>query len=87
MSHELVVYRSVFNVFLIQRIVAILSKGCKSDNFEPHNSLKFSFTNIRGVRSNVEGESFLESNSSDILSFSGTSLDGTIDSGSFSVNG
>ena len=67
--------------------MAILSKGCKSDNFEPHNSLKFSFTNIRGVRSNVEGESFLESNSSDILSFSGTSLDGTIDSGSFSVNG
>ena len=67
--------------------MAILSKGCKSDNFEPHNSLKFSFTNIRGVRSNVEGESFLESNSSDILSFSGTSLDGTNDSGSFSVNG
>ena len=67
--------------------MAILSKGCKSDNFEPHNSLKFSFTNIRGVRSNVEGESFLESNSSDILSFSGTSLDGTIDSGSYSVNG
>ena len=59
MSHELVVYRSVFNLFLIQRIMAILSKGCKSDNFEPHNSLKFSFTNIRGVRSNVEDESSL----------------------------
>ena len=59
MSHELVVYRSVFNLFLIQQIMAILSKGCKSDNFEPHNSLKFSFTNIRGVRSNVEDESSL----------------------------
>ena len=47
--------------------MTILSKGCKSDNFESHNSLKLRFTNIRGRRSNfVECESFLESNSPDI---------------------
>ena len=48
--------------------MAILSKGCKPDNFEPHNSLKLSFTNIRGLCSNfVECESFLESNSPEVL--------------------
>ena len=46
--------------------MTITSKGCKPDNFEPHNSLKLSFTNIPGLRSNfVECESFLESNSPD----------------------
>ena len=48
-------------------IIAILLKGCKPDDFEPHNSLKLSFTNIWGLRSSfVECESFLESNSPDI---------------------
>ena len=48
--------------------MAILSKGCKPDKFEPHNSLKASFKNIRGLCSNfIECESFLESNSPDIL--------------------
>ena len=48
--------------------MAILSKGCKPDNFELHISLKLSFTNIQGLRSNfVECEFFLESNSPDIL--------------------
>ena len=32
--------------------MAILTKACKTDNFESHNSLKLSFTNIRGLRSN-----------------------------------
>ena len=42
-------------------------KGCKPDDFEPHNSLKLSFANIWGLRSSfVECESFLESNSPDI---------------------
>ena len=54
--------------FLTQWIIAILSKGCKPDNFEPHNSLKLSFTNIIGLSSNfVQCEYFLESNSPDIL--------------------
>ena len=45
-----------------------ISKACKPDNFESHNSLKLSFANIRGFCSNfVDCESFLESNSPDIL--------------------
>ena len=68
--------------------MAILSKGCKPDNFEPHNSLKLSFTNIRGLRSNfVECESFLESNSPNILALCETNLDDSIDSANFSVRG
>ena len=66
--------------------MAILSKACKPDNFESHNSLKLSFTNIRGLRSNfVDCESFLESNSLDILALCETNLDDSIDSGNFSV--
>ena len=68
--------------------MAILSKGCKQDNFESHNSLKLSFTNIRGLRSNfVACESFLESNSPDILTLCETNLDDSIDCGNFSVKG
>ena len=76
-SHELTVYLSVFD---------ILSKGCKSDNFQQHNSLKRSFIDIRGLHSNcVECESFLESNSPDILAVCQTNLDDSIDSGDFSM--
>ena len=50
--------------------MAILSKECKLDNFESHNSLKLSFSKIHGLCLNfVESESFLESNSPDILTF------------------
>ena len=68
--------------------MVIISTGCKPNNFEPHNSLKLSFTNIRGLCSNfVECESFLESNSPDILALCETNLDDSIDSGNFSVRG
>ena len=68
--------------------MAILSKACKPDNFELHNSLKLSFTNIRGLRSNfVDCESFLESNSPDILALCETNVDDSIDSGNFFVRG
>ena len=61
-------------------------KGCKPDKFEPHNSLTLSFMNVRGLRSNfVECESFLESNSPDILALYETNLYASIDSGNFSV--
>ena len=64
--------------------MAILSKGCKADNFEPHNS--HSYKNIWDLRSNfVECESFLELNSPDILALCKTNLDDSIDSGNFSV--
>ena len=68
--------------------MAILSKGCKPDNLESHNSLKLSFTIIGGLYSNfVDCESFLESNFPDILAMCETSLDDSIDPGSFSVRG
>ena len=68
--------------------MAILSKGCKPDNFEPHNSLKLSFTNISGLRSNfAECESFFESNSPDILALCEANLDGSVNSGNFTVRG
>ena len=66
--------------------MVILSKGCNPYNFEPHNSLKLSFTNIRGLCSNfVECESFLESNSLDILTLCDTNLVYSIDSGNLYV--
>ena len=68
--------------------MSILSKACKPDNFESHNSLKLSFTNIRALRSNFRDcEFFLESNSSDILALCETNLDDSIDSGNSSVRG
>ena len=68
--------------------MAILSKACKPDNFESHNSLKLSFTNIQGLCSNfVDCESFLESNSPDILELCETNLDDSIDSRYFFVGG
>ena len=68
--------------------MAILSKACKPDNFELHNSLKLSFRNIRGLRSNfADCESFLESNSPDILALCETNLNDSIDCGNFSVKG
>ena len=68
--------------------MAISSKACKPDNFESHNSLKLSFTNIWGFRLHfVDCKSFLESNSPDILALCETNLDDSIDSGNFSVRG
>ena len=68
--------------------MAILSEACKPDNFELYNSLKLSFMNIWGLHSNfVDCESFLESNSPDILALCETNLDDSIDSGNFSVRG
>ena len=86
--HKLTAYLSVFNLILTQWNMAILSKGCKPENFNPHNSLKLSFTNIWGLHSSfVECESFLGSNSPDILALCETNLDDSIDSGNFSVTG
>ena len=68
--------------------MTILSKACKPGNFELHNSLKLSVRNIQGLRSNfADCESFLESNSPEILTLCETNLDDSIDSGNFSVRG
>ena len=64
--------------------MAILSKACKPDNFESHNSLKLSFANIQGLHLNfVDCKSFLESSSPDILALCETNLDDSINSGNF----
>ena len=68
--------------------MTILSKACKPDNFESHNSPKLSFTNIRGLHSNfVDSESFLKSSSPEILALCETNLDDSIYSGNFLVRG
>ena len=68
--------------------MAILSKACKPDNFESHNSLKLSFMNIWDLCLNfIDCESFLEKNVPDILVICETNLDDKIDSGNFSVKG
>ena len=68
--------------------MAILSKACKPDNFELLNFLKLSFVIIQGLSLNfVDCEFFLESNSPDILDLYETNLDGSVDSGNFSVKG
>ena len=65
-----------------------MSKVRKTDNAEPHNPLKLSFTNIRGLRSNfVVCESFFGSNSPDFLALCETNLDGLIVSSNLSVRG
>ena len=57
-------------------------------NFEFHNSLMLSFTDNGGFHSNfVYCESFLKSNSPDILVPCKTNLDDSIDSDNFSVRG
>ena len=84
-SPELTAYLSIFNQF--KRITTI-SEAYKPDTFESHNPLKLSFADIRGLRSNfVDYESFLESNSADILALCEANLHESIDSGNFSVRG
>ena len=64
----------------------VLSKVCRPENFESCNSLKFSFSNFRGLLSNcLRCESFLESNPPDILALCETNLEDSIDSCNFSV--
>ena len=78
----------LYLTILTDWIMAISSTGCKPDNFESRNSLKLSFTNILGLRSNfVHCESFLESNVPEILALYETNLDDSINSCNFSVRG
>ena len=68
--------------------MAILWKACKADNFELNNSLKLSFTNIRGICSNfVDCKTFLGSNPPEIFALCEANLDDSIDPGSLSVKG
>ena len=68
--------------------MAILSKVYVLDNFKLQNSLKLSFTNIRGFPSNFVGcESFLESNFPDIFALCETNVEDSINSINFSLRG
>ena len=81
LSHELSPTFRLLPLFWLNEMT-ILSKESKPDNFKSRNSLKLNFTNIRGLLSNFVGcESFLESNSPDILAYCETNLDDSIDSG------
>ena len=52
-----------------------MNQRCKPDNFELHSSLKLSFSNIQGLRSNFIGcELLFESISPDILTLCETNL-------------
>ena len=85
LQHNLIASLSIFNLYLTERNMAILAKP---DDFESHNSLKLCFTYIWGLSLDfVEFESFLESNSADILALCKTNLDDSIDSGNFFVTG
>ena len=77
-DHGITAYLSVFDLFLTQWIMAILSTGCKLDNFESHDFLKLSFLNIWGLCSSfVKYESFLD-NSPDILALCKRNLEITL---------
>ena len=66
----------------------ILSKGCKPDKFESHNSIKLRFTSIGGLHLNFfDCESFLESNSPDVLALCEKKLDDSIGYGKIYVRG
>ena len=56
------------------------SKVCKPDDFESHDSLNLRLTDIQHLCLNFVGcESFLESNSSDMLAVYETDLKDSID--------
>ena len=57
--------------------MVVLSKVCKPDIFEPHDSLNLRFTNIQ----------CLESNNSDIIALYETNLKDLIDSSNIFVRG
>ena len=66
--------------------MAIVSKACKPDNFQLHNSVKLSFTNIQGLRSNFVNLSLNKTLLTFLLCVR-KNLEDSIDSGNFYVRG
>ena len=85
-SHELTAYLSIFNLFWLNELWPYYQKEVNQITLNRIN-LKLSGTNIRGLHSNFDCESFLESNSPDIHALWEINLDDSIDSGNFSVKG
>ena len=85
---KIAVSQPTFLIFLSLFISMKWSYYQKDVNQTNFNSRKLIFTNIRGFSSNfVDFESFVESNSADILALCDTNLDDSIDSGNFTVRG
>ena len=83
---ELTVHLSVFDLFIIQWIMAILSKGCKPDNFESQifwNLTSHIFEVFIQILLNVNIS--LNQTPPGILALFETNLEDSIDSGSFSL--
>ena len=74
-SHELVAFLSIFNLFELDELRPCYEKYLNQVILNSI-TLRLSFTNIPGLRSNfVDCESFLEPNSPDILTVCKTNLD------------
>ena len=87
MSHELTAYLSIFNQFKLNELWPYYQKHVNQIILN-RITLQLSFTSIQGLRSNfVDCESFLESNSPDILALCETNLDDSLDFGNFSLKG
>ena len=85
---KIAVSQPIFLIFLSLFISVKWSYYQKDVNQTNFNSRKLIFTNIRGLSSNfVDFESFVDSNSADILALRDTNLDDSIDSGNFTVRG
>ena len=83
---ELTVYLSVFDLFITQWIMAILSKGCEPDNFESQIFWNLTLQMFEVfVRILLNVNLSLNQTSPDILALFETNLDDSIDSGSFSL--
>ena len=87
-SHELTAYLSIFNPFQLNELWPYYQKHVNQIFLNYITLIKLRLTNIKGIRSNfLDCESFLESNSPDILALCETNLDDSTDSGNFSVRG
>ena len=83
LSHELAAYFSDLYLYC-----DLMKRSHYQKYVKLHKSVKLSFTNIRGLRSNFVGcESFLESNPPDILALYESKVEDSVDSNKLSVRG
>ena len=83
-SHKLTTYLSVFDLFLTKWIMAILSKGCKPDNFGPHNLVLWI---LEAFVRNLLNVNLSLNQTPNINALSNTNLDDSIDFGSSYYDG
>ena len=83
-SHKLTTYLSVFDLFLNKWIMAILSKGCKPDNFEPHNLVLWI---LEAFVRNLLNVNLSLNQTPNINAICKTNVDDSIDFGNFYYDG